>query len=232
MNRFRTPGRPRGQRQIALTLVVASLCLSACETPMPTPIQGAELTFDGLQPVAGTGMQRAWVRPDVSVAGYDRILPVAPRVEYRTVRHGSSRGAGAVALDDKQKARLLELIRAEFIDELGKSQYFRLTDEPGPEVLQLETALLDIVSYVGEAPAGRSREWVASLGEATLVLQLRDSQSGETLVRTADRRAFEDASGGSRNTPVSNTAQVRRVARRWARILRDRLDQMHEHSLK
>ena len=72
---------------------------------------------------------------------------------------------------------------------------------------------------------GRSRIFLESVGEATLVLELRESQSNAILVRAVDRRAAERPGRQAiESNRVTNAAEVRRVGRRWANIIRDGLD--------
>jgi len=73
-------------------------------------------------------------------------------------------------------------------------------------------------------PIGRGEIYLSQVGEATLVLELRDSESNTTLVRMIDRRAAEKASGMTWSNTVSNTAEVRRLIRQWAVRLRNALD--------
>ncbi|MEO1204202.1 MAG: DUF3313 domain-containing protein, partial [Pseudomonadota bacterium] len=67
-------------------------------------------------------------------------------------------------------------------------------------------------------------------GEATLVLELRDSLSGETIYRAVDRRRAETANGMQmqRSNSVTTWVEVRRLARRWAVRLREGLDSVHD----
>ena len=118
-------------------------------------------------------------------------------------------------------------MREEFRHELERSKHFTLTDQVGPDVIALRSALADVVSFAPPESEGRDSQWLASIGEATLVLEIRDSMSGEVLARAIDRRAAEPATGAVQNTRVSSTAEVRRLARSWARTLRTRLDQLH-----
>ena len=113
-----------------------------------------------------------------------------------------------------------------FLDELGKSEKYTLVNESGPDVLLVRGALLDVVSYVPPEPIGRGSIYLSRVGEATLVLEVRDSITEAILVRTVDRRAAE-AMGGwlQESNRVTNTSEVRRLAKRWASLLRTRLDE-------
>ena len=48
--------------------------------------------------------------------------------------------------------------------------------------------------------------------------------SNATLARAMDRRAIDRVTTTARSAPVTNWAEVRRVARQWARLVRTRLD--------
>jgi hypothetical protein len=72
---------------------------------------------------------------------------------------------------------------------------------------------------------GRSEVFLSSIGEATLVLELRDSETGAILARSVDRRAAETMGGSmTRSNSVTNKSEVRRLIRFWATRLRESLD--------
>ena len=101
-----------------------------------------------------------------------------------------------------------------------------MVNESGPDVLLIRGALLDVVSYVPPEPIGRVDIYLRSVGEATLVLEIRDSITDAILVRVVDRKAAEDVGGRlQESNRVTNTAEVRRLAKRWASALRKRLDE-------
>ena len=109
-----------------------------------------------------------------------------------------------------------------FREELGHSTHYSLTDQPGPGVLLVNPSLRDIVSRVPpEEPVGRSRIWVDSVGDATLVVDLVDATTGATLGSATDRRTAKPAGtignfGAVPSVKPATMAEVRRLARRWA----------------
>jgi hypothetical protein len=217
----------------SLIAAAAVLALS-CESPPPQLQQGpdAEVTHDGLVRLDRSRMQRAWMKPDADFSQYTRFMVGPPVFRFKAVR-GSGRsartGQGAFYISEENRARLEEEVRLVFRDELSKSRYFQRVEEPGPDVLLLEGAMLDIVSRVPPQTAGRSDVFLSSVGEITLVLQLADSETGEVLARAVERRAAQSAGGSLQwSSPVTTWAEVRRLARRWARNLRERMDQLHE----
>ena len=211
-----------------VTLVVS---ITACTTT-PTIQQGpdAELSFDGLVAIDNSVFQRAWIDPDIDLSVYDKIMPGGAEFEFRAVRGTAGTSSRASSrnefpISDEGQQRLIDTVSEIFKEELSNSQYFTITDTPGDDVLVVKGALLDIVSRVPPERVGRSDVFLSSVGEATLVLELRDSVSGETIYRAADRRAAEAAGGrGIRANTVTTWNEVRRLARRWATRLRDGLD--------
>ena len=217
---------------IRLVLALAfAFVLAGCETAPPTIQTGpdAELSFDGLHKVDNSQADVAWARPDFDISGYTKILPLQGSVEYRQVkdRHRSSFSQGGpYFIDDKSRARFEAVVSEVFREELQMMERFKIVDEPGPDVLTVQGALLDVVSYVPPDPiGGRSYVFLRSIGEATLVLELRDSETGTILARSIDRRAAEPFGGSLQDSNrVSNTAEVKRLIRHWATRLREGLD--------
>jgi hypothetical protein len=189
-----------------------------------------ELTFEGLVRVEDSGFDLAWVRPNLDVRGYTKVMLQGAGIEYRPVQ--PVRGPGAAdqsefALSEKQKGTLRELVRGAFVSELSRSERFALVSEPGADVLLLRGALLDVVSFVPPERAMRERVLLGAVGEATLVLELRDSLSEAILARVVDRRAAERSAGMmGESDPVSNAYDVERAARTWARLARERLEDL------
>lgn len=216
-----------------LVVVAAALALAGCATPAPTVDTSAEAekTFDGLYPVKNSRADQAWARPDVDLTQYSKIMLVSVGVEYRpggeSGRSFAARSRGGhYEVTEADKARFESIMREAFLEQLAKSKHFTIVTEPGPDVLEIRGALLDVVSYVPPEPVGaRSGVYLSTVGEATLVLELRDSITEAILARSVDRRAAEKAGGQlQQSNRVTNSAEVWRLARTWARLLTERLD--------
>ena len=215
------------------TTLVFAVVLVACTTAPPTIQTGpdAELSFDGLHKVDNSQADVAWARPDFDIYGYTKIWPVGAGIEYRQVKNRGrtsmdrSRG-GPYFIDDKSRAQFEELVCKVFREELEKVEKYELVDGPGPDVLMIRGGLLDVTSYVPPDPVGgRSQVFLSSVGEATLVLELRDSETGTILARSIDRRAAETIGGTfTRSNSVTNSAEARRLIRYWGTRLREGLD--------
>ena len=211
--------------------VVAAVLISGCTSAPPTidTSPDAEVTFDGLYPVKGGRMDEAWARPDVDLSTYSKIMLEGAGVEFRPggeKRRGRDIGPmGHYAVTTEQKERFREQMSAAFLEELSKSEYFTNVEEAGPDVLLIRGGLLDVVSFIPPDPIGRGEIYLSRIGEATLVLEIRDSVSEAILIRAVDRRAAEQmGSQLSNSNSVTNSSEFRRLARKWATILREGLD--------
>lgn len=220
-----------------ILMIIAAALIAGCATPAPTVDTSAEaeMTFDGLYPVKNSRADQAWARPDVDLTQFSKIMLQGVGVEYRpggeSGRSFSARSRGGpYEVTEAQKARFEATMREAFLEELLKSKHFTIVTEPGPDVLLIRGALLDVVSYVPPDPVGaRADVYLSKVGEATLVLELRDSITEAILARAIDRRAAENLGGTLQySTRVFNATEVKRLARTWGSLLRDRLDEYGE----
>lgn len=211
-------------------LVVAAGCAS---TPPPTLQTGpdAEVTVDGLVRVDNAVVPVAYRKPDMDLTPYTRFMldPVEVAYQRDPGNRRRSGGAGAndnFALSPSQMETLKGMFQEAVVAALTKGDGYELTTEPGPDVLRITAALVDLVVRVPTQPDGRQRNFTRSYGLVTAVLELRDSQSGEILARAADRRdPTRDTSAGLAqvSTPFVRSDTSRLFAH-WADLLRERLD--------
>jgi hypothetical protein len=159
-----------------------------------------------------------WMRPYFDVRTYSKMLLEAPEIEY---------GAQSEPLSGEQQQWLKQTVDAAFRDELATSKYFKPAKGTGPDVLLVKVQLNDVVSFAKPgAPVDQTRA-LADVGEATLVLELFDSQSKTITARATARvkaeRTPEDLAAASQ---TDNRAVVERAARSWAQRVRERLDEI------
>lgn len=222
--------------RVGAGLLLAGL-LAGCSTPRPVIHYDGE-TYDGMVPVTGTGMQQAWVKPDINISSYRQLLLEPAEFQFRATRLQAARTPPDATIRDfpvsqADRQRLVELVTGVFREALSRSRHFSLADRPGPDVLLVQVSLLDITYNVPPEMAGRSNVYVSEFGSATLVLELRDSDSGEILARAVDRRAAEPVAGYGLNqnlrvaNAVTTTQEVQSAARRWATIVTERIDQLY-----
>jgi len=217
-------------------LLAGCLALAACTAPAPA-IDTDAPTYDGMVRLRDSGLDEAWVKPDISLGSYRQLLLQPVEVQYRAVRPVPSTPLGRSQVTEfpvspADQQRLVDIVTEVFREELAKSRTMTLATAPGPDVLLVDVSLLDVVSNVPPEEAGRNEIYLDEVGAATLVLELRDAPSGETLARAVDRRAADPlddiGTSVSRVTTVTAWSEVRRVARRWAATVTRRIDQLHD----
>lgn len=213
--------------------LIIMITATACTSTPPSIQTGpdAEVTFDGLHKVDNSQADEAWAKPGLDLSKYTKIMTASAGIEYRPVKdRGNSsyvrRQGGPYFIDEESRDDFEGLVKTVFDEELDKIERFEIVTEPGPDTLLVAGGLLDVVSYVPpDLVGGRSEVFLSSIGEATLVLELRDSETGAILARSVDRRAAETMGGSmTRSNSVTNKSEVRRLIRFWATRLRESLD--------
>ncbi len=222
-------------KKIMALTVSALIGLAACAGQAPSfdTDAAAETTFDGLVPIKNSRFRNAWADPDVDFKQYNKIILGDAEFEFRAVKKArasstmmrSNRSEFWIA--DKDREKLIDTVTTVFAEELSKARGFTVTEERGPNTLLIVGALHDIVSRVPPDLVGAGEIYLASVGEATLVLEVKDSLSGETLFRARDRRRIERPGDAIEANVVTTWAEVRRWAQRWATRLRAGLESIH-----
>ena len=222
-------------KNILIALVAIAFAAGCSSTPEFSS-DPDDVTHDGLTRINRTVMDAVWAREDIDLSGVTKVRFKGLGVEYRNVngpysgRAGSGQGRArsgqtVFQLDADTRALFEEEIRGAFLEEIGRSSVFEVTEEAGPDVIDVHIGLLDVISRVPPETVGRSRIFIDSVGEATLVLEVRDSISNTVLARAVDRRAAQNFTA-QESTPPRNRAEVRRLGRRWGQIIREGLDTM------
>jgi uncharacterized protein DUF3313 len=221
----------------AATLAAALLAGTGGAAPKQPRIEtgpDAEVTFDGLVRVQKSVVDAAWVKPNFDLTQYKKLMVVSQGVSFRKLEPVSdfqARKETQFPVKEENKERLARELKTAFEAELGKLERYELVNQPGPDVLLLVGAVIDVVSNIppdiDSARFGRGGVYLTSIGDATLVLELRDSESGEILGRAADRRAAESPFAFEVNN-VTAWSEVRRLASYWATQLRRRLEEIEK----
>lgn len=190
--------------------------------------------WDGLVEVEGRGNTRVWVMPDVDTSTYTSIRLEGAGVHFRPVkrvpRAAMRRGnVNEFPVSDANRERIRAMAQEIFPEELAQTERFEIVDSNGPDTMIIKGALLDVVSRVPPQQAGRSHTLTSVFGEATLVIEFIDSDSGAVIARAVERRAAQSAGGRMLDaTAVTGRAEARRLMRSWARRLREVLDELDE----
>ena len=186
----------------------------------------AEVTDDGLHRVDPTVMSAAWVKPDLDLTRYTKILFMPASVQFRDVpdRHYNVRTSTDVSefpISDATRAQLREAWGQRLYEDLAEVEPYEYDKGVGRDVLVVQGFLIDIISGVPPDIPGSSVSTIRDPWTVTIVLELRDSMSNDILARTIDRR---------RARGLINAAAVwghtRTLVRSWSLLLCSRLEQL------
>jgi hypothetical protein len=192
------------------------------------------VTPDGLHRVNWEPFRVTYVKPGADLQRYSKVLVQEVTVSYKTPPR-----SGGLQLDDLDPNYALpesslqsmkRYFHEIFVKELGESQNFTVASQPGPDVLLISAHVVNLKITV---PPEQDRDpdqfdYTRSSGQMTLLLDARDSQSGEPLVRVGEARAIDMGDGGwYESDPVANSGAVRDAFQTWASSLRRELDQFH-----
>lgn len=214
------------------------LVLGGCTPVRPDGIYYAmgegSVTPDGLHLLDWEPFKVTYVKPGADLARYQKVLVKEVTVSYKTPPLPGRPRTSAVhpnyALSDSGMQSMKEHFHDEFVRALGESENFSVTDTPGPDVLVVAGHIVDLRIEVPSSQDQSPDETVltSSAGQIKLILDARDSQSGEALVRVGQASAIQMADGGwYESDPVNNSSAVRQIFARWAQALRSELDQFH-----
>ena len=188
----------------------------------------ADVTEEGLHRVDPSIMEAAWVRPDLDLSGYARILLMPTGVQFREVPERnynarSSIGVSEFPLADEKKEWLRGVWRRAVDARFSQDQSYELYGGVGSDVLVVQGFLADIVSHIPPEDVGSSFTYIQDPWVASVVLELRDATTAELLARTIDRRH-------GKGLLDSGTVWVRTevLLEHWADVLAERLDQLSD----
>jgi len=191
------------------------------------PVLEAEVTGDGLYRVDPSVISNAWVKPDVDLSRYERIffMPTVARFREMPERRFTARTLEATEefeVSELMKVRLRDVFGEAFYEAVSGVRSYELTNELGRDVLMVQGFLTDVVTGVPPDIVGLNVRTVRWVWDANVVMELRDSMSGDILARTLDQARIEG--------PVdADTIYGRapRVARSGARLMSTHLRELY-----
>ncbi|MCH8083971.1 MAG: DUF3313 family protein [Myxococcales bacterium] len=212
-----------GLRAILGILLAAALCAACANEPST---RNLEVTHDGLERVANSKVERAWVKPGVDFSKYTEAGLLDCFVSFR--RNWRMNHQGVRTRDmERIKSTLSDEFRNVFTEALEKGGYPVVTGA-ADHVLLIRPAIIDLdVAAPQSSSGGRSDSFTTSPGTMTLVIELYDSVSNEILARAIDRRRARNVGNLRWTTSGTNRDAARKILGRWADLLVSRLDEVH-----
>ena len=178
-----------------------------------------------------------WIHPDADITKYSKLYMWESLFKFReggatsagtTMQMMRGDQSGPFAISEESKEKFKQVVSDAVVKELARSKQFTVTEEVGPDTLLVRGAVLDIVSNVPPNLSGGGIH-LASVGQATIVFELIDAETGVVQARAAERRAIQPPQRMNQvNTAPVNAASVWNDVEQWARgeaqVLRKALD--------
>ena len=171
-----------------------------------------------------SGFRETWVSPTADWSKYDKLYLWEAEFQYRDV--GPARRTRSTMMNtrqrefgirDEDRQKFEEVVSEAFVKEIQKAKNFKIADQIGPGTLIMRGAVLDIISRVPPEFIGRNEIYIATIGEATLVLELIDAEDGEVVAIVAERRAIQQRSGSiDQFSMPTNSVTIIAECRRWS----------------
>jgi hypothetical protein len=198
--------------------------LSAQDTP-------PEITTEGLSLVESERRSEIYADPDVDWSVYTKVLLDPATVAFRkNWQRDQNRGQPfKVRTEDMEriKSELSDLFGEVFTTELTEKGGYVIATESGEDVMRIAPHIVDLDVYAPDArsSAGIQHSYTESAGRMTLKLQLFDSVTGDLIAVTSDREESPRRGYMQWTTSVTNRAEATRLMQRWAKKMRERLDE-------
>jgi len=184
--------------------------------------------WDGLEQRPSKNVALLYVRPGATLEGYKHVRLERLQVSFdkNWDPNAGRRGVNQITAADfeKMKNALADEFAKVVKEELAKGGYDVVT-EPGEDVLDVTPFVIDLyVVAPQKMTAGRSTTYTTDTGRMTLVAEMRDSDTGQILVRVVDKRWAPSTGTWQMSSSVTNMGAARQVIQRWAKALRNALD--------
>jgi hypothetical protein len=193
-----------------------------------------EISFDGLHLEPDSDVALLYVKPNADFSVYEEFVMLEAYVAFKkNWQRDTKVGGRRVSNKDMERIKVeaAALLHESFKKELDEVGGYKFVEKSGDKVMILRPALIDLDITAPDIPvAGRVTNYVASAGAATLYLELYDSVSGEILGRLVDRRNMQDYGTARWANSVSNRADATRLFKRWAKLLRQGMDEQREEA--
>lgn len=196
--------------------------------PKSTSQAKQQWSEDGLQKVEVRGMDVVYMRPGASLAGYKRVSLGTISVSFRKGWERSARVGSSFPIRPKEaqqiRDRLISVLREELLKQLADGGY-KLVDEVAEDVLAINASIIDLdVTAPDVMSTTGSRVYAVSAGEMTLIAELHDALTGDTIVRAYDHAKARETTTPHQIWRTENANEARRMAAAWAKVLREQLD--------
>lgn len=194
-------------------------------------------SWDGLIEVKARKMDAVFLLPGADFRGYTKVMIDPTEVAFRKdwLKEMNQQSVSVSRrLTQEDAAKIMEAARSNFDDifqEAFQKSGYTVVTAPGPDVLRVATGVINLyINAPDVMSAGTTRTYTANAGEATLVIETRDSLTGALLGRVVDRRETRESGHAQIANRVTNTSDFRVLFKDWANVTIKGLDELKAHS--
>jgi hypothetical protein len=219
----------RNVRSLAFLLLVAACGTASAADALPA-------NWDGLVQVKAKRMDAVYLLPGADFRPYTKLKidPTEAAFQKDWIRSQNNSRNLSRQVTPEHAEKILAAARTNFDDIIAEAYTkagYEVVSSPGPDVLRVSAAVVNLyVNAPDVMSAGRSYSFTTEAGEATLVMEVRDSMTGTLLGRVFDRRETRRAGGMRMTTSVSNEQEFRALFKQWAAIAVKGLAELKEQS--
>ena len=202
-------------------LAMTSLAMAAIARPAQAAKTPTE--WDGLVKVKSKRFDKVYLRPGADFRAYTKVMLDPTEIAfYKNWQrdYNADQATSSMEVTDKDMHRWIEEGRKS-ADEIVRKAYakggYPVVEEAAADVLRVHTAVIDIIVRAPDiAGPMMVRSYSREAGEATLVVEARDSLTGSLLGRAVDDEDIDDNFWEWR-TRASNRVDFDNQVETWAK---------------
>jgi hypothetical protein len=227
----RNPEAPgMNRRHFALIALAAPAAMAAVT---PAAAEDPPTTWDGLVRVPSKKIKLVYLAPGADFRAYSKVMLDPTEVAFRKDWRRNY---------NEQQEDLEQQVSASYVQDAVKNGVkasdkifekaftdggYPVVTAAGPDVLRVRTALLNIsVTAPDTQSAEMTTSGAGSAGQATFVVEARDSKTNALLGRAVDAQIAGDTGFMTIRTRVSNLADFQELVKHWASASVKGLDEL------
>jgi hypothetical protein len=207
------------------------LVLSLSATPLPAADdEVTPISLEGLELVSKDRRGETYADPDIDWAVYTKIRLDPATVAFRKNWQRDQNRSQPFKIDsrdmDRIKSELSVLFGEVFTEELTTKGGYAITEENGEDVLRITPHIvdLDVTAPDTRYSPGIQQSYTEQAGRMTLKLEMYDSVTGDLIATVRDRKEAPRRGYMQWTTSVTNRMEAKHMLERWAKELREGLD--------
>lgn len=179
---------------------------------------------DGLPRVDSKALDTVYLAEQADFSGFEQVFVARPDVDFRKNWQRDQNRYDPHKVKDRDVERI-QGDMADLLQDIISKEFsgagYALAEAPGPGVLVLEPAIVDLDVTAPDVPdAVRTFTFSESAGAMTLQLRGLDGATGTPLLDVSDRKRDPRRGWMEWRTRPYNTAVARRLMKAWAKDVR------------